>query len=93
MANNAPSTKGSSANGLTYEQKMVKFLEEKYASNEQLWEIYHGQAGEAKEKSFFEAGEKSWTEGVPAALAKLVPTITGPFILGDQIVGVQQCCR
>jgi hypothetical protein len=83
---NAPSSKSNSADGLTYEQKLVKFLEEKHAANEQLWQIYSGQAGEAQEKSFFAAGEKSWTESVPETLAKIVSGMKGPFVLGDQIV-------
>lgn len=86
IAKNAPVSKSATGDGLTYEQKMVKFLEEKRAANEMLWEIYNGQADPEKEKAFFAASEKCWTEAVPNALDKLASGIKGPFVLGDQIV-------
>ncbi|WVF68275.1 hypothetical protein IAT40_003040 [Kwoniella sp. CBS 6097] len=70
---------------LTWEQKTVKFLEEKIKSNEQLWELYNGKAGKDREEMFYEVCRKTWTEALPETLNKLEDAIQGPFALGDQI--------
>ncbi|KAK6908456.1 hypothetical protein I203_102457 [Kwoniella mangroviensis CBS 8507] len=70
---------------LTWEQKSVKFLEEKVQSNEQIWELYNGKAGKEKEAQFFEVCKRTWTESLPDAFQKLESLFKGPFALGDQI--------
>ncbi|WWC92799.1 uncharacterized protein L201_007758 [Kwoniella dendrophila CBS 6074] len=70
---------------LTWEQKTVKFLEEKVKSNEQIWELYNGKAGKDKEEQFFEVCKKTWTESLPEAFAKLETLFKGPYALGDQV--------
>ncbi|WVQ79181.1 hypothetical protein IAT38_001277 [Cryptococcus sp. DSM 104549] len=71
--------------GLTYEQKLVQFLEEKVKSNDQIWELYNGKAGSEREKAFFEISAKTWSESLPGTFAKLDSLIKGPYILGDQV--------
>ena len=71
---------------VTYEQKMLAFLQEKQAANELLWQLYNGQAGKEREEAFFTASEKSWTEALPQVLAQLDEGVKGPYSLGDQIV-------
>ncbi|OCF42623.1 hypothetical protein I317_03608 [Kwoniella heveanensis CBS 569] len=70
---------------LTWEQKTVKFLEEKIKSNEQLWELYNGKAGKDREEMFFDVCRKTWTEALPETFNKLEDAIQGPFALGDQV--------
>ncbi|WWD04596.1 hypothetical protein V865_002667 [Kwoniella europaea PYCC6329] len=70
---------------LTWEQKTVKFLEEKIQSNEQIWELYNGKAGKEKEAQFFEVCKRTWTESLPDAFKKLESLFKGPFALGDQV--------
>ncbi|WWC73698.1 uncharacterized protein I206_107670 [Kwoniella pini CBS 10737] len=69
----------------TWEQKTVNFLEEKFKSNEQIWELYNGQSGDDKKEQFFEVCRKTWTESLPNAFSRLEGLIKGPFALGDQI--------
>ncbi|KAK4688502.1 hypothetical protein P7C73_g1600, partial [Tremellales sp. Uapishka_1] len=76
---------GGTEGKLTWEQKIVAFLEEKKAANEMLWEVYNGKAGEEKEKAFFKASKAVWAEGVPDVMGKLESTIKGPYALGDQV--------
>ncbi|WWC65827.1 uncharacterized protein I303_108449 [Kwoniella dejecticola CBS 10117] len=70
---------------LTWEQKTVKFLEEKLKSNEQIWELYNGQASQDKKEQFFEVCRKTWTESLPDAFSRLESLFKGPFALGDQV--------
>ena len=80
---------GSSTNGkaLTYEQKVVAFLEEKYSSNQIVYEVYSENVGPEEEKAFFDASSRGWTQALPEVLGKMETTIKGPFALGDQVVG------
>ncbi|WWD20307.1 hypothetical protein CI109_104783 [Kwoniella shandongensis] len=71
--------------GLSYEQKVVKFIEDKLQSNEHIWALYNGQAGEENEKAFFDISTKTWLEALPEAFSKLESTIKGPYALGDQV--------
>ncbi|WVQ95826.1 hypothetical protein IAU59_002925 [Kwoniella sp. CBS 9459] len=70
---------------LTWEQRTVKFLEEKIKSNEQLWELYNGKAGKDREQMFYEVSKKTWTEALPETFNKLEDAIRGPYALGDQV--------
>ncbi|WVR08056.1 hypothetical protein IAU60_005102 [Kwoniella sp. DSM 27419] len=81
----AGSTVAAKEGHLTWDQKTVKFLEEKLQSNEQLWELYNGKAGDERQKVFFEVSRKSWTEALPEAFNKLEDALKGPYALGDQI--------
>lgn len=76
---------------VTYEQKMLAFLQEKQAANELLWQLYNGQAGHEREEAFFTASEKSWTEALQQVLGQLEVGMKGPYSLGDQIVSVDRC--
>ncbi|KAK8849678.1 hypothetical protein IAR55_005013 [Kwoniella newhampshirensis] len=71
--------------GLTYEQKIVNFIEDKLQSNEHIWSLYNGQAGEENEKAFFDISTQTWTEALPDAFSKLETAIRGPYALGDQV--------
>jgi hypothetical protein len=71
---------------VTYEQKMLAFLQEKQAANELLWQLYNGQSGKEREEAFYTASEKSWTEALPQVLKSLDEGLKGPYALGDQIV-------
>jgi len=80
--------KAAAEKGGSFEKKLVPFLEDKAQANEALWTVYNGQAGEDKEKAFFAASTKVWGEELPKAFEKLEGLITGPYVLGDQIVSV-----
>lgn len=73
---------------LTYEQKMVAFLQEKQAANALLYEVYQGKAGKDREQAFYKASQTVWAEGVPDVLRKLEVNIKGPYALGDQVVSL-----
>lgn len=80
--------KAAAEKGGSFEKKLVPFLEDKAQANEALWTVYNGQAGDDKEKAFFAASAKVWGEELPKAFEKLEGLITGPYVLGDQIVSV-----
>jgi hypothetical protein len=77
---------------VTYEQKMLAFLQEKQAANDLLWQLYNRQSGKEREEAFFEASEKSWTEALPQVLKGLEEGMKGPYSLGDQIVSGASSC-
>ncbi|WVN86820.1 uncharacterized protein L203_101993 [Cryptococcus depauperatus CBS 7841] len=70
---------------LTYNQKIIQFLEEKLKVNEEVWEIYNGTAGQEKEEQFYQVSNKAWSENLPGVLEKLEEMIEGPFTMGDQL--------
>jgi len=84
LAEDAPSQQSESG-GMTHEQKLVAFLEEKALANQLLWDVYNGKAGEEKEKEFYAASIKAWEEHVPTVLAQIENVMKGLFTLGDQV--------
>jgi hypothetical protein len=80
--------KAAAEKGGSFEKKLVPFLEDKAQSNEALWTVYNGQAGEEKERAFFAASTKVWAEELPKAFDTLEGLLTGPYTLGDQIVSL-----
>lgn len=72
----------------TYEQKMVKFLEEKLVANGLLLEVYKAPEGDDKREAFIRASNTAWTESVPDVLQKLDKHLKGPFALGDHVVSL-----
>ncbi|AAW43687.2 expressed protein [Cryptococcus deneoformans JEC21] len=79
------SSVASKEGSFTFEQKIVQFLEDKLRSSEDVWQLYHGQAGEEKLRQFFDISLKTWTERLPEVFGKLEEMIEEPYFLGDQI--------
>ena len=90
VANSAASLSfGKSSDGkLSFEQRMVAFLEEKSSANNILCEVMDGSAGSEREAAFMEASRKAWAEDVPNVLRQLEDTLLGPYTLGDQVVNL-----
>jgi hypothetical protein len=77
----------------TYEQKMVKFLEEKLVANGLLLDVYKAREGDEKREAFIRASTTAWTESVPDVIHKLDKHLKGPFALGDHVVSAPLHCR
>ncbi|WRT69693.1 uncharacterized protein IL334_006683 [Kwoniella shivajii] len=70
---------------MSWEQKTVKFLEEKINSNEQIWEIYHGKGDMERQQQFFGVSRESWTRNLLDTMNELESLFKGPYVLGDQV--------
>lgn len=83
----------SNGNPLEWDHHVLRFLEEKSASNTALLDIYTGDAGEERRREFYHASRAAWTVHLPSALSKLESMMTGPFALGDDLVSTKRVPR
>ncbi|KAL7425112.1 hypothetical protein Q5752_000800 [Cryptotrichosporon argae] len=83
-ARSATKSDGAAVAG-SWETSVVAFLESKQNDTNDMWEIYHGSAGQERKKQFFEASKRSWEEQLPHVFARIEEEFEGPFLLGDQL--------
>lgn len=80
----------SNGNPSKWDHHVLRFLEEKSASNTALLDIYTGDAGEERRREFYHASRAAWTVHLPSALSKLESMMVGPFALGDDLVSTKR---
>lgn len=73
----------------TWHHQVIRFLEDKAASNNALLDIYTGRAGEDRRRLWYDASRVAWTVHLPATLSRLEDTMVGPFALGDDLVSTK----